>query len=74
MILRNFLYARISHTLYKNIIDIGWKGRMAHRNGAKYSSKVFHLENIPITNSVYGKFFMIILAIKKKKNPGLFPS
>lgn len=75
MILRNFLYTRISHTLYKNITDIGWKGRIPHRNGAKYSRKVFHLENIPVTNSTYWIFLIIILATTTtKKSSGPFPS
>lgn len=68
MILRNFLYAYISHTLYKNIVDTGWKGRMPHRNGAKYSSKV-KTWKISITNSIYWKFFIIILATKKISRP-----
>jgi len=45
---------------------------MPHRNGAKYSSKVFHLENIPITNFMYWDFLLIILATKK--NSRSFPS
>lgn len=75
MILRNCLYTRISHTLYKNIIDKRWKGRIPHRNGAKYSRKVFHLENIPVTNSTYWIFLIIVLATTTKKKPlGLFPA
>lgn len=64
------LNAHISYTLYKNIIDIGGKGLMPHRNEAKYSSKVFHLESIPMTNSMYWKFFIILAT---KKTPDFFP-
>lgn len=66
MILKNFLYTHIFHTLYKNIIDKGLKGRIPHQNGAKYSRKVFHLENTPVTNSMYWIFLIIILATTKK--------
>lgn len=62
--------ACVSHTLYKNIIDVRWKGRMPHGNGAKCSSKDFHLESILTSTPVYWgeKKIIIIFATTTKKN------